>query len=97
MRAIGRLVIDIIYGAYQGELSVIDPVTTSQINLASLYPIGVHAEVGWHMRGLINNGGTVKQIETALGVARDVCKLTGVEIKTKMPTPEEVIGKQNLI
>ena len=98
--AIGRLVVDIIYGFYQGDVSVLDPVTTSQVNLASLLPIECYKEVAFHMRGLMNNDGTMGQLNTALQISETICNLTGVELKEKkdkMPVPEEVIHHlQNL-
>lgn len=78
------------YGALHSELSVLDGVTTSQINLASLIPIQYIIEVKWHMRGILNNGGTVDNMEEALGIAREICRITGVELKVPMLTVEEV-------
>ena len=93
----GRLVIDYIYGVLHSELSVLDAVTTSQITLASLLPIECMTEVAWHMRGLINNGGTMEDIDMALGIAKDICKLTGIEFKKEMPRPEEVWSKDDIV
>jgi hypothetical protein len=85
------------YSALHSELSVLDGVTTSQINLASLIPIQCMIEVKWHMRGILNNGGTVDDMEEALGIAREICRITGVELKVPMPTVKEVMGEKDIM
>jgi hypothetical protein len=52
------LVCTFIYGYYQAETSILDAITTSQLNIATLIPIDVTAKVAWHMRGTLRNGGT---------------------------------------
>lgn len=89
--------IDYTYGALHSELAVLDGVTTSQINLASLLPIQCMTEVKWHMRGILSNGGTVDDMEEALGIAREICRITGVELKAPMPTVEEAMGKKDIM
>jgi hypothetical protein len=54
-------------------------------------------EVKWHMRGILNNGGTVDDMEEALGIAREICRITGVELKVPMPTVKEVMGEKDIM
>lgn len=91
------MVVNNIYGLYQSEVSVIDAITTSQINIASLVPMDVATEVGWHMRGLINNGGSMEQLDEAFSIARDVTKICGVVLRKPLPAVEDVVGKERLI
>lgn len=75
---------------------MIDAITTSQLNIASLVPMDVTAEVAWHMRGLIRNGGTEEQLRFALNTTMEICRITDVRLKNQMPNPEEVIGQERL-
>ncbi|KAF7544142.1 hypothetical protein G7Z17_g10185 [Cylindrodendrum hubeiense] len=63
------LVVTYIYGYYQSDTSVLDSITTSQLNIATLVPMDVAAEVAWHMRGTIRNGGTEDQLKAAYDIA----------------------------
>ena len=44
------LVVTTIYGYYQAETSILDAVTTSQLNIATLIPMDVTEEVAWRCR-----------------------------------------------
>lgn len=90
------LVVTTIYGYYQSDLSVVDSITTSQLNIATLIPMDVTAEVAWHMRGLIRNGGNERQLKFASDVAIKICEITDVNLKHRMPLPEEVIHEERL-
>ncbi|KAF2114573.1 hypothetical protein BDV96DRAFT_101408 [Lophiotrema nucula] len=90
-------VMQFIYGYYQSDVSVIDAITTSQLNIATLIPMDVAPEVAWHMRGLVRNGGTLEQLQFASDIATEVCRITNVELKNRMPLPEEVINEERLI
>lgn len=57
----------------------------------------VTAEVAWHMRGTIRNGGTQDQLQFASDIATEVCRITKVDLKNRMPLPEEVINEERLI
>ena len=91
------LIVNDVYGMYQAEVSVIDKVGTSQINIASLVPMDCPAEVGWHMRGLINNGGSMEELEMAFEVAKRICEVCKVVLKKALPKVEDVVGKARLI
>lgn len=56
----------------------------------------VTAEVAWHMRGLIRNGGTREQLNFAFETTMEICKITDVRLKNKMPDPEDVINEERL-
>ncbi|KAF2422864.1 hypothetical protein EJ08DRAFT_725274, partial [Tothia fuscella] len=90
------LVVTTIYGYYQSDISIIDSVTTSQLNIAALIPMDVTAEVGWHMRGLIRNGGSRKQLEFAHRVTKDIVSICDILLKNKMPQAENVINEERL-
>lgn len=91
------MVVNNIYGLYQSDVSILDAVTTSQINIASLVPMDVAAEVGWHMRGLINNGGSVEQMDEAFSIAKEVTKICGVVLRKPLPVIQDVVNKERLI
>lgn len=88
-------IVDLIYGYYQSDLTIIDAITTSQLNIATLIPMMVTDEVAWHFRGLIRNGGTIEQIDYALGITQDICQMTGVALKG-LPQVEEVVNEERL-
>ncbi|KAM5351011.1 hypothetical protein ACJ41O_003734 [Fusarium nematophilum] len=90
------LVVTYIYGYYQSDTAVLDAVTTSQLNIATLVPMDVAAEVGWHMRGTIRNGGTEEQLRAAWEIAVEVCGICEVELG-EMPRAEDVIHEERLI
>lgn len=90
------LVVTTIYGYYQSDVSILDAITTSQLNIASLVPMDVTAEVSWHMRGLIRNGGTREQLGAAYRIAVETCKVCEVVLKNEMPRPEDVINEERL-
>ncbi|KAH8176645.1 hypothetical protein LIA77_05063 [Sarocladium implicatum] len=91
------LVVTTIYGYYQAETSILDAVTTSQLNIATLIPMDVTAEVAWHTRGLIRNGGTEEQLNAAQDIALTVCAICEVQLKNEMPRAESVIHEERLI
>lgn len=91
------LVLTFIYGYYQSDTSVIDAVTTSFLNVATLVPMDVPAEVGWHMRGTIRNGGSEEQLQTAMEVILRICEICDVRLKNTMPRAEDVISEERLI
>jgi len=86
-----------VYGMYQAEISILGKVETSQINIASLVPMDCPAEVGWHMRGLVNNGGSVRDVEEAFLIAKSVGDACRVVLKKVLPGVGDVIGKERLI
>ncbi|KAM0327088.1 hypothetical protein ACHAQA_006215 [Verticillium albo-atrum] len=90
------LVVDIIYGYYQADNSVIDPVTTSALNLAALVPMDVTAEVAWHMRGLVRNGGSEEQLHHVMNTVKEIVKICQVGLKNTLPKPEDVIREAHL-
>jgi hypothetical protein len=90
------LVVTQIYGYYQSDISIIGAITTSQLNIATLIPMDVTAEVAWHMRGLMRNGGTSEQLTFASDIAAEACKICEVQLKNRMPLPEEVINEERL-
>ena len=94
---LNAMLIDQIYGYYQAEVSVMDAITTSQVNIATLLPMDVMPEVGWHMRGLMRNGGTKEQVYEAFNIARMVCDICEIGLKNTMPVPEEVIHQEKLM
>lgn len=90
------LVVTNIYGYYQSEVSIVDAVTTSQLNIATLIPMDVPGEVGWHMRGLMRNGGSEEQLEFALKVTMEVVAICEVRLKNEMPRAEDVVNEERL-
>jgi hypothetical protein len=90
------LVVTYIYGYYQSDVSVIDAITTSQLNIATLVPMDVTSEVGWHMRGLMRNGGTEEQLKFAFDTTMEIVQICEVHLKNTMPVAEEVINKERL-
>ncbi|KAF2104224.1 hypothetical protein NA57DRAFT_70441 [Rhizodiscina lignyota] len=91
------LVCTFIYGYWQSDVSIIDAITTSQLNIATLMAMDAPPEVVWHMRGLIRNGGTREQLQFATDIAMEICQLTNVQLKNQMPLPEDVINEERLI
>lgn len=91
------LVVTYIYGYYQSDTSILDAVVTSQLNIATLVPMDVAAEVAWHMQGLIRNGGSEEQLNAAYGITTIVCEICEVDLKNKMPKAEDVIHEERLI
>lgn len=91
------LVVTYIYGYYQSDTTILDAITTSQLNVATLVPMDVPAEVGWHMRGTIRNGGTEEQLQAAWDIATSVCDICEVRLRNRMPRAEEVIHEERLI
>lgn len=91
------LVVTYIYGYYQSDTSILDAVTTSLLNVATLVPMDVPAEVGWHMRGTIRNGGSEEQLKTAWYITMTVCDICEVGLKNEMPRAEDVIHEERLI
>ena len=91
------LVVTTIYGYYQAETSILGAITTSQLNIATLIPMDVTAEVAWHMRGLIHNGGTEEHLKMAQEIALTVCSICEVHLKNEMPKAESVIHEERLI
>ncbi|KAH8670334.1 hypothetical protein BGZ60DRAFT_538003 [Tricladium varicosporioides] len=92
-----NLIVNDVYGMYQAEVSVLGKVETSMINIASLVPMDCPAEVGWHVRGLVNNGGEVREAEMAFGIAKVVVDVCKVQLRKELPRVEDVIGKERLI
>ncbi|KAL1895245.1 hypothetical protein Sste5346_005391 [Sporothrix stenoceras] len=90
------LVVTTIYGYYQSDTSVLGPITTSQLNIATLVPMDVTAEVAWHMRGVIRNEGTRADLDYAFETAMAVCQVCDVRLKNTMPKPEDVINEERL-
>ncbi|CAK7219525.1 hypothetical protein SBRCBS47491_003882 [Sporothrix bragantina] len=90
------LVVTTIYGYYQADTSVLDAITTSQLNIATLVPMDVTAEVAWHMRGVIRNNGTRAHLDYAFATAMTVCEICDVRLKNTMPRPEDVINEERL-
>lgn len=90
------LVVTTIYGYYQSDTSVLGPVETSQLNIATLVPMDVTAEVAWHMRGVIRNDGTREDLDYAFETAMGVCEVCDVKLKNTMPKPEDVINEERL-
>ncbi|CAK7207429.1 hypothetical protein SEUCBS139899_010239 [Sporothrix eucalyptigena] len=90
------LVVTTIYGYYQSDTSVLDAITTSQLNIATLVPMDVTAEVAWHMRGVIRNNGTRAHLDYAFATAMTVCEICDVRLKNTMPRPEDVINEERL-
>ena len=90
------LIVTYIYGYYQSDVTIIDAITTSQLNIATLVPMDVTSEVGWHMRGLIRNGGTIEQLRWTYDTATTICEICEVQLKNTMPTAEEVINAERL-
>jgi alkylhydroperoxidase/carboxymuconolactone decarboxylase family protein YurZ len=91
------LVVTYIYGYYQSDTSVVDAVTTSLLNVATLVPMDVPAEVAWHMRGTIRNGGSEEQLNAAWTIATTVCAICEVGLKNEMPKAVDVIHEERLI
>ena len=91
------MVVNNIYGLYQSDVSVLDAITTSQINIASLVPMDVASEVGWHMRGLINNGGSTEQLDEAFSIAKEITDICGVVLRKTLPVLQDILGKERLI
>lgn len=91
------LVVTYIYGYYQSDTSILDAITTSQLNIATLVPMDVAAEVAWHMRGTIRNGGTEGQLKAAYDIALRICDICDVKLKNKMPEAQDVINEERLI
>lgn len=91
------LVVTYIYGFYQSDTSILDAITTSLLNVATLVPMDVPAEVGWHMRGTIRNGGSQEQLKTAWDITMAICGICEVELKNQMPRAEDVINEERLI
>ena len=91
------LVVTYIYGYYQSDTSILDAITTSQLNIATLVPMDVTAEVAWHMRGVVRNGGTEEQLHAAYDIAIQVCNICDVQLKNQMPKAEDVIHEERLI
>lgn len=56
----------------------------------------VTAEVAWHMRGLLRNGGSIDQLKFALDTTMEVCRITDVRLKNQMPNPDDVINEERL-
>jgi len=90
------LVVTTIYGYYQSEVSVIDAITTSQLNIASLIPMDVSSEVGWHMRGLMRNGGSREQLDFVVGATERVVEICEVCLRNEMPRAEDVVDEVRL-
>lgn len=90
------LVVTTIYGYYQSDVSILGPIITSQLNIATLMTMDVTAEVAWHMRGLIRNGGTREQIDYAFDMATRICEICDLRLKNTMPKPEDVINQERL-
>ncbi|KAJ3536019.1 hypothetical protein NM208_g6899 [Fusarium decemcellulare] len=91
------LVVTYIYGYYQSDTSILDAITTSQLNIATLVPMDVTAEVAWHMRGTIRNGGTEEQLNATYEIALEICDICQVQLKNEMPKAEDVINEERLI
>ncbi|PGH17416.1 hypothetical protein AJ80_04786 [Polytolypa hystricis UAMH7299] len=91
------LVVTHIYGYYQSDTTILDAITTSQLNIATLIPMDVTAEVAWHMRGTIRNGGTEDQLKAAYDIALEVCDICEVHLKNEMPEAQDVINEERLI
>ncbi|KAI5796605.1 hypothetical protein EDC01DRAFT_652040 [Geopyxis carbonaria] len=73
------------YSEYLSEMGVLGRVETSQVTIACMVPLDVKTEVGWHMRGLIRNDGTVEHVREALEISLSVCEAAGVELKHGIP------------
>lgn len=91
------LVVTYIYGYYQSDTSILDAITTSQLNIATLVPMDVPSEVGWHMRGVIRNGGSEEQLKMAWDIATAICDICEIGLKNRMPRAKEVIHEERLI
>jgi hypothetical protein len=74
------------YGMYLSEFSILNPVETSQVLLASLIPLDVPTQVKWHMRGLIRNGGTDEDIKYVVDIASQIYQAMGVTLRTELPS-----------
>ena len=90
------LILNSVYGLYQSDVRILGAIETSQINIASLVCMDVPNEVAWHMRGLVRNGGTEQQMDFALTVALNVCRIENVRLKNTMPIAKDVINQERL-
>ena len=91
------LVVTYIYGYYQSDTSILDAVATSLLNVATLVPMDVPAEVGWHMRGTIRNGGSEESLKVVCEITMKICEICEVGLKNEMPKAEDVIHEERLI
>jgi hypothetical protein len=73
------------YGMYLSEFSILNPVETSQVLLASLIPLDVPTQVKWHMRGLIRNGGADEDIKYVVDIASQIYRAMEVTLRTELP------------
>jgi hypothetical protein len=73
------------YGMYLSEFSILNPVETSQVLLASLIPLDVPTQVKWHMRGLIRNGGNDENLKYVVDIASQICRAMDVILRTELP------------
>jgi len=79
---------------YMSETKVLSPIETSMTTIASLLPMDVPAQVKWHMRGLLRNGGTEAQIIEALKLATSVTVISEVVLKNGIPEVQEVLSER---
>lgn len=93
----GKLVVNYVYGLYQSERSVLDDLMISQITIASLLTMDYPTQLGWHMRGWINLGGTKEQVKDVLETAKRIVEECEVSLKNPLPDVEDTIHAERLV
>lgn len=91
---LGVLTVHLEYGTYMSETKILSPIETSMTTIASLLPMDVPAQVKWHMRGLLRNGGTEEQIVEALKLAARATEISEVVLKGGIPEVQEVLTER---
>ena len=82
---------------YLAQVSVLNEVDTQQALIAGLIPMDCPPQVSWHQRGLINFGGTVEQARYATEIAKEICDITGVQLRQKLEDLDKVIRDHQLV
>jgi hypothetical protein len=89
---IGQCAVELEYGMYMSEFSILGPAETSQVVLGALLPLDVPVQVKWHMRGLIRNGGSEEQLKYAMDIVTRIVKELGVNLTSGIP-PLSVVNE----
>jgi len=78
------------YGYCLADFSILTSVETSQCVVASLIPQDVATQIRWHMRGLVRNGGSEKDLKYTVNITTMITDALGLKITAPIPAYPEV-------
>lgn len=74
------LVARLVYGYILSNTNVLSAAETSFVMIAGLIPQDVNPQLKGHLRGALNGGATVEQVQAVRNVVVDICSAAGMKM-----------------